>query len=63
MADKTIAIYCFLDDFVKAVGHKTDAHCKLSDAEITTLFGRRIHAVTVEGYLLKSVFILIGVYN
>lgn len=36
MADKTIAIYCFLDDFFKAVGHKTDAHCKLSDAEIAT---------------------------
>jgi hypothetical protein len=36
MADKTIAIYCFLDDFFKATGHKTDLHCKLSDAEIAT---------------------------
>jgi len=36
MADKTIAVYCFIDDFLKATGHKTDAHCKPNDAEIAT---------------------------
>lgn len=36
MADKTIAIYCFIDDFLKATGHQTDPHCKLNDAEIAT---------------------------
>jgi hypothetical protein len=36
MADKTIAIYCFIHDFLQATGHKTDVHCKLNDAEIAT---------------------------
>jgi len=36
MSEQAIAIYCFIDDFLKAVGHKTDAHCKVSDAEIIT---------------------------
>jgi len=36
MADKTIAIYCFFDDLLKVMGPKTDAHCKLNDAEIIT---------------------------
>ncbi len=36
MNDKTIAIYCFLDDVFKAMGRKMDAHCKVSDAEIAT---------------------------
>lgn len=36
MADKTIAIYCFLDDMFKAMGRKTDPHCKLNDAQIAT---------------------------
>lgn len=36
MADKTIAIYCFIDDFMKATGRQTDVHCKLNDAEIAT---------------------------
>jgi hypothetical protein len=36
MADKTIAIYCFLDDFFRAIGRQTDVHCKLNDAEIAT---------------------------
>lgn len=36
MADKTIAIYCFLDDFFRAIGRKTDVHCKRNDAEIAT---------------------------
>ncbi len=36
MADKTIAIYCFFDDFFRAMGRKTDAHCKVNDAQIAT---------------------------
>ncbi|HEY9300904.1 MAG TPA: IS982 family transposase [Phormidium sp.] len=36
MSEQVIAIYCFIDDFLKTVGHKTDAHCKVSDAEIMT---------------------------
>ncbi len=36
MTDKTIAIYCFLDDLFKVMGLKTDAHCKLNDAEVAT---------------------------
>jgi hypothetical protein len=36
MADKTIAIYCFLDDFFRATGRQTDVRCKLNDAEIAT---------------------------
>jgi hypothetical protein len=36
MKDKTIAIYCFLDDIFKAMCRKRDAHCKVSDAEIAT---------------------------
>jgi hypothetical protein len=36
MTDKTIAIYCFLDDIFKVMGLKTDVHCKLTDAEIAT---------------------------
>lgn len=36
MADKTIAIYCFFDDFFKAMGRQTDAHCKVNDAQIAT---------------------------
>jgi hypothetical protein len=36
MSEQAIAIYCFIDDFLKTVGHKTDAHCKVTDAEIMT---------------------------
>ncbi len=36
MTDKTIAIYCFLDDVFKVMGRKTDGHCKVSDAEVAT---------------------------
>jgi hypothetical protein len=36
MSEQAIAIYCLIDDFLKTVGHKTDAHCKVSDAEIMT---------------------------
>ena len=36
MQEQTIAIYCFIDDFFKAIGRKDDVHCKLTDAEILT---------------------------
>lgn len=36
MADKTIAIYCFLDDLFQAMGIPTDPHCKVNDALIVT---------------------------
>jgi hypothetical protein len=36
MSEQAIAIYCFIDDFLKTTGHKTDTHCKVSDAEIMT---------------------------
>lgn len=36
MSEQAIAIYCFIDDFLKTVGHQTDAHCKVNDAEIIT---------------------------
>jgi hypothetical protein len=36
MSEQAIAIYCFMDDFLKTVGHKTDPHCKVTDAEIMT---------------------------
>ncbi|PRY27796.1 hypothetical protein CLV58_13114 [Spirosoma oryzae] len=36
MADKTIAIYCFFDDFFKAMARQTDVHCKVNDAQIAT---------------------------
>jgi Transposase DDE domain len=36
MSEQAIAIYCFIDDFLKTTGHKTDAHCKVTDAEIMT---------------------------
>lgn len=36
MADKTIAIYCFFDDFFKAMGRMTDVHCKVNDAQVAT---------------------------
>lgn len=36
MSEQAIAIYCFIDDFFKAIGRQTDAHCKMNDAEILT---------------------------
>jgi hypothetical protein len=36
MNEQAIAIYCFIDDFFKTIGRKTDPHCKMSDAEILT---------------------------
>lgn len=36
MNEQAITIYCFIDDFFKTIGRKTDAHCKMSDTEILT---------------------------
>lgn len=36
MHQKTIAIYCFLDDFLKATGHQEDCRNRISDAEVMT---------------------------
>lgn len=36
MCDHTTAIYCFLDDFLKAINHKEDKRCQFSDAEVLT---------------------------
>lgn len=37
MTDYTIAIYCFMDDYLKVVQPKTDARRQVSDAEILTV--------------------------
>jgi hypothetical protein len=37
MCDHTLAIYCFIDDFLKATHHKEDQRCKVSDAEVLTV--------------------------
>ena len=34
MIDNAVAIYCFLDDYLKAVNHKEDNQCKMNDAEV-----------------------------
>jgi hypothetical protein len=36
MIDKTIAIYVFIDDLIKLMGHKEDKKRKVSDAEVLT---------------------------
>ncbi|MFD2065303.1 IS982 family transposase, partial [Pontibacter silvestris] len=36
MNDFTIAIYCFIDDYLKVAGQKPAAKRKLSDAEVIT---------------------------
>ena len=36
MCDHTLAIYCFLDDYLKATGHREDSRCRFSDAEVLT---------------------------
>lgn len=36
MNEKTIAIYCFLDDFLRATGQQTDPNCKVNDAQVMT---------------------------
>ena len=34
MIDNAIAIYCFLDDYLKAIKHTEDKQCKMSDSEV-----------------------------
>lgn len=37
MCDHTIAIYCFIDDFLKASRHREDTRVEVTDAEIITI--------------------------
>ena len=32
--DNAVAMYCFLDDYLKLIKHKEDKQCKMNDAEI-----------------------------
>ncbi len=36
MYDRTLAIYCFVDDLLKALEHVEDTRCQLADAEVIT---------------------------
>ena len=36
MDEKIIATYCLCDDLLKAMHHRTDPQCKMSDAEVMT---------------------------
>src|SRR4051812_2065490 len=36
MYDRTLAIYCFIDDLLKAMQHSEDSRCQFSDAEVVT---------------------------
>lgn len=36
MIDHTVALYCITDDLLKAVGHREDSRCELTDAEVIT---------------------------
>ena len=37
MCDSTLAIYCFIDDFLKASGHREDCRVQVTDAEVITI--------------------------
>lgn len=37
MCDSTLAIYCFIDDFLKTSGHREDIRVEVSDAEVITI--------------------------
>jgi Transposase DDE domain len=37
MCHRTLAIYCFIDDFLKASGHREDKRAEVSDAEVITI--------------------------
>jgi len=37
MCDSTLAIYCFIDDFLKASGHREDVRSEVTDAEVITI--------------------------
>jgi hypothetical protein len=36
MYDRTLAIYCLVDDLLKALHHREDVRCEVSDAEVVT---------------------------
>jgi len=37
MCDSTLAIYCFIDDFLKASGHREDIRVEVSDAAVMSI--------------------------
>ncbi len=37
MCDSTIAIYCFIDDFLKESGHREDIRAQVTDSEVITI--------------------------
>ena len=37
MCDSTIAIYCFIDDFLKQSGHREDIRVQVTDSEVITI--------------------------
>jgi len=37
MCHRTLAIYCFIDDFLKASGHREDIRVEVSDSEVITI--------------------------
>ena len=37
MCDSTLAIDCFIDDFLKASNHQEDCRVEVSDAEVITI--------------------------
>lgn len=37
MCDHTLAIYCFIDDFLKACEHREDSRTEVTDAEVMTI--------------------------
>jgi hypothetical protein len=37
MCHSTLAIYCFIDDFLKASGHREDCRVEVSDSEVITI--------------------------
>ncbi len=37
MCDSTLAIYCFIDDFLKQSGHREDLRAEVTDAEVITI--------------------------
>ncbi len=37
MCDSTLAIYCFIDDFLKASAHREDSRIEVTDAEVITI--------------------------
>jgi hypothetical protein len=63
MIDHTTALYCIIEDVLKAIGHRTDCHRELTDAEVITTahvaafyFGGNIeHSRRFISYIVKVV--------